>query len=143
MYLVDNSANATRWSSEWCLTEAFLTISAPKTENGKTTVDIIGWDGLIIATIDVNGADPFTGWLDVKIGVEFNEDDDTITLHYYFGGEYLASCTNALTTKTNAINSICITGYTSTVGSGIMIDDIAFGYTSNGVWIAPAVAAAE
>ena len=143
MYLVDNSAKATRWSSEWCLTEAFITVNAPKTENGKTTVDIIGWGGLILATVEVDPHDPFTGWLDIKAAIELNDDEDTVTLHYYFDGEYIASCTNELTTKTNAINSICITGYTSTIGSGLILDDICFGYAPNGVWNAPAVVAAE
>jgi heparin/heparan-sulfate lyase len=135
-YLVDTSSNATRWSSEWCITDAFLTVSAPKNVNGKTTVDIIGWDGVVIASVEVSG-DNFTGWVDVKACVEFNSEDDTITLHYYGNGEYLASCTKALTTKSNGINSICITGYTSTIGSGLMIDDIAFGYSPEGVWIVP------
>ena len=134
-YLVDTSSNATRWSSEWCITEAFLTIGAPKNVDGKTVVDIIGWDGVVVASVEVDPTDKFTGWVDVKACVEFNAEDDTITLHYYADGEYLASCTKALTTKTNGINSICITGYTATEGSGLMIDDIAFGYTPNGVWM--------
>ena len=137
-YLVDTSSKATRWSSEWCLTDAFLTINAPKTVDGKTTVDVIGWDGLVLTTVTLNeGSDNFTGWIDIKACVEFNDDDDTITLHYYVDGEYLSSSTKEMTTKTNAINSICITGYTSTVGSGIMLDDIAFGYNANGVWSVP------
>ena len=135
-YLVDTSSNATRWSSEWCITDAFLTVSAPKNVDGKNVVDIIGWDGVVIASVEVSG-DNFTGWVDVKACVQFNADDDTITLHYYADGEYLASCTKALTTKSNGINSICVTGYTSIVGSGIMLDDIAFGYSPEGVWTAP------
>ena len=136
-YLVDTSAKATRWSSEWCITDAFLTIGAPKQVDGKTIVDVIGWDGVVIASVEVDPTDNFTGWIDVKACIEFNADDDTITLHYYANGEYLASCTKELTTKTNSINSICVTGYTSIEGSGLILDDISFGYTPNGVWVAP------
>ena len=136
-YLVDTSSNATRWSSEWCITEAFLTIGAPKKVDGKMTVDLIGWDGVIISTVTIETDDNFTGWVDVKACIEFDKDNDTVTLHYYANGEYLTSCTKALTTKNNSFNSICITGYTSVVGSGLMLDDIAFGYTPNGVWIVP------
>ena len=136
-YLVDTSSGATRWSSEWCITEAFLTVNAPKKVDGKTTVDLVGWDGVIIATVTIESDDNFTGWVDVKACVEFDKENDTVTLHYYANGEYLASCTKALTTKNNSFNSICVTGYTSVVGSGLMLDDIAFGYTPNGVWMVP------
>ena len=105
-------------------------------------LDLIGWDGIIITTVEVAG-DKFTDWLDFKAAIEFNEDNDTITLHYYCGGEYISSATKEMTTKTNAINSICITGYTTTIGSGLMIDDIAFGYTANGAWNAPIATASE
>lgn len=135
-YFTDNSVNATRWSSEWCITDAFLTVTAPKTKDGKTTVDLIGWDGIVLTSIEVDPTDKFTGWIDVKACIELDPESDTITLHYYANNEYVASASRVLTTKSNAINSICINGYTSTVGSGIVIDDIIFGYSAEGKWIA-------
>ena len=143
-YLVDTSSNATRWSSEWCLQDSFLTVNAPKNVNGQNVVEILGWDGVVLASVVLpEGSDNFSGWIDVKACVEMNPDDDTVTLHYYVDGEYLSSSTKALTTKTNAVNSICVTGYTSTIGSGIMLDDIAFGYSPNGAWMASAEAVSE
>lgn len=134
---VDTSAIANKWSPEWCITDSFLRINAPQTIGGKTTVKITGWDGIVLKTIEVQSDRSFTGWIDVSVYIEFNKDTDEIILHYYVGGEYTATVARELTTKTNAINSICITGSTSALGSGIKFDEIAFGYTSDGAWEAP------
>ena len=134
---VDTSAEGEKWSPEWCLTDSFFRIFAPKTVNGKTTVRITGWDGVDLTTIELKTEKSFTDWIDVKIYIELDSETDTITLHYYINGEYKTSLSRELTTTTNAINSICITGSTSALGSGIKLDDVAFGFTANGAWSAP------
>ena len=136
-YFVDTASGATRWSSEWCLTEAFLTVSATKNANGTTTLNLLGWDSVVLGSVTVSSADSFTDWFEITACIELNDDADTITLHYYVNGEYISTATNELTTKTNAINSICVTGYTSVLGSGLMLDDIYFGFTPNGTWNVP------
>ena len=133
---VDTSSDGARWSSDWCITDAFISIGAPVSANGRTTVTVKGWDSTILKSIDLTSEADFTGWIDIKACIELNPDNDTITLHYYVDGHYVATVSRALTTSTNAINSICITGYTSNVGSGIKLDDISFGYTANGNWVA-------
>ena len=132
---VDTSSSGAKWSDTWCLTDAFFTISAPKTENGKTTVRVAGWDGVTLKTVEVSSEQSFTGWIDVKIYIELNPDDDTITLHYYIEGEYVASVSKELTTATNAINSVCISGSTGMLSSGIKLDDIVFSYSASGAWV--------
>ena len=131
---VDSSADGVRWSSSWCITESFFSISAPKTEFGKTTVEVTGWDGTVLKTVELSGNEKFTGWIDVSICIELDPDDDLAILTYYIDGELVGSASHELTTSTNAINSICISGSTATVGSGIKLDDISFGFTPNGVW---------
>ena len=135
-HFVDTSSTGTRWSSDWCISDAFVSIGAPVTTNGITTVTVTGWDSTVLKTVELTSGIDFTGWIDIKACIELNPDDDTITLIYYVDGQYVASVSRKLTTSTNAINSICITGYTSNVGSGIKLDDIVFGYTPNGNWIA-------
>ena len=133
---VDTSSDAAKWSPEWCITDSFLRINAPHTSGGKTTVKVTGWDGIVLKTIEVQSDRSFTGWIDVSVYIEFN-DSDEIVLHYYIDGQYTATVARELTTKTNAINSICVTGSTSALGSGIKFDEIAFGYTADGAWTAP------
>ena len=134
---VDSSADASKWSPEWCITDSFLRINAPQTIGGKTTVKVTGWDGVVLKTIEVQSDRSFTGWIDVSVYIEFNSDTDEIILHYYVDGEHTVSVARELTTSTNAINSICITGSTSALGSGIKLDEIAFGFTEQGAWEAP------
>ena len=134
---VDTNSDASKWSPEWCITDSFLRINAPQTIGGKTTVKVTGWDGVVLKTIEVQSDMSFSGWIDVSVYIEFNKDTDEIILHYYVDGEYTTSVARELTTKTNAINSICITGSTSALGSGIKIDEIVFGYTAEGSWEAP------
>ena len=128
---VDTNVSAERWSEEWCMTDAFLNISAPTVVDGETVVKLTGWDGIVLKTVS---GDDFTGWIDVKVCIQLNPENDSMTLHYYIDGDYVASVSKTVTTADNAINSICISGSTSKAGSGIMLDDVAFGYTPNGKW---------
>ena len=130
---VDTSSDSVRWSGGWWIEDSFLTVSAPVTADGQTTTTITGWDGTVLktATLDKNN---YTDWVDVKIFISLNDKTDSITLNYYVDGSYVGSASRALTVTTDAINSIVITGNTAAVGSGIKLDDIAFGFTQNGSW---------
>jgi len=131
---VDTSSEGSKWSPDWCITDAFFRVFAPKTSGGKTTVKITGWDSMELANIDVASNVSFTGWIDVKIYVTMNSATDEITLDYYINGNHVGSASRELTTSTNAINSICISGSTAAINSGIKLDEIAIGYTPNGAW---------
>ena len=125
MQLVDTNSNvgSDRWQPNGCIRDKFFMVSAPD-KNG--TVKVTGWDNLLLKSVNV-GDDKFTGWIDVKMILELSAEDDTVTIHYYIDGEYVATRTRALTTLTNSINSVYISGSTTEMGSGIILDDIAFG----------------
>ena len=131
---VDTSSSGTKWSPAWCITDAFFRVSAPTTSGDKSTVKITGWDSIELANIELKTEKSFTDWVDVKIYIVLDEATDSIILNYYINGELKGTVARELTTSTNAINSVCITGSTSAKGSGIKLDDIAFGYTADGAW---------
>lgn len=130
MRFVDLNSTGSRWSSEWCIMDHFFQISVPK--NG--TADLIGWNKTVLKTVEVDDNN-FTGWIDVKIGIELSSETDQITLHYLIDGQHVVSISKEMTILTNAIANVYISGTTSTVGSGIMLDDISFAYTKDGDWI--------
>ena len=132
MQLVDTNSNAgdDRWTANGCLVDHFFEISTPDA-NGKVVAT--GWDGIVLKEV-TTGSDKFSGWMDIKIAIELNGDNDTITLHYYVDGQYVDSSTKELTISSNSINSIYISGKTKTRGSGIMLDDIAFGCSTMSGW---------
>ena len=106
-----------------CIRDKFFQISAPGADG---VVKVTGWDNLILKSVNV-GEDKFTGWIDVKMIIELDEQADKITIHYYVDGEYVATRSKDLTTLTNSINSVYISGNTTAKNSGIILDDIAFG----------------
>ena len=139
MNFYDTSVNSYTVPGEQHLTDAFFRISAPETnDDGTVTVKITGWDAKEIAKIQVESESSFFNeWLDVKIYIEFNKETDEIILSYYIDGEYLYTASRELTTKSNAINSVCISGSTANKGTGIKLDDIAFGFSPNANWDIP------
>jgi len=133
----DNDASGTRirWKPEWCLADHFLVVTPPT--DGVVTVQ--GWGPtsgkVALKTVNVTEDDKWTGWFDVKILVTYNAAADTITLTYYIDGKYVAEGTRSLTTQDNGINSIYVNMNSSEIGSGWMMDDLAFGYTKDGHWM--------
>jgi hypothetical protein len=129
MKFVDIKSNTgdNRWKAGGCIVDAFFTISKPSTSYlSKNKVKLTGWDGLEL-WYEKAGSDNFTGWIDVKMIIEFDQANDTVTVHYYIDGSYVGSKTKALTTLNNCVSGVYISGNTSTVGSGFMLDDVAFG----------------
>ena len=137
MQFVDGSAAGSRWSADWCITEKPFLLTPP-TDNGegRMIVTATGWDGLILYEKDVTDTeDKFTGWFEVMMGIVLDVETDTITLYYYVDGRYIGYAVRTLTTSTNAINCVYLSGNTQAKGSGLLIDDIAFGYTIAGAWV--------
>ena len=131
---VDTSSDGTKWSPEWCIMDSFFTVSAPTVVDGNTVVYVTGWDGVVLKTVNVRSDKDFTDWIDVQILIEMDPVYDYVTLSYYIDGKFVATASKDLTIKSNAINSIYISGYTSALDSGIILDDIFFGYSINGSW---------
>ena len=122
MKFVDTKSNTgnDRWKANGCITTDFFKISAPN--NGK--IQVTGWDNLTLKTVSSSN---FTGWIDVKMIIVLSEATDDVTVYYYIDGQYIGSASKELTTLTNSINAIYLSGKTSTKDSGIMLDDVAFG----------------
>ena len=131
-HFVDQSSDGARWSSAWCLTDSFFTVTAPKVVDGKHVVEVLGWDEIVLKSVETTS---FTNWIDVMISINLDPTAKSITLNYYIDGVYVTSCTKAMTISTGAIDSICISGSTSHKDSGIILDDIGFGYTPFGTWL--------
>ena len=122
MKFVDTKSNTgnDRWKPNGCITTDFFKISAP--DNGK--IQVTGWDNLTLKTVSSSN---FTGWIDVKMIIVLSEAIDDVTVYYYIDDQYIGSASKPLTTLTNSINAIYVSGKTSTKDSGIMLDDVAFG----------------
>ena len=126
--LVDIKSNegSDRWKANGCIVDDFFKISSPTVTSGKTYVSVTGWDGLILKTVDITDkADKFTGWIDVKILIVL--ENDTVILHYYIDDEYVGAKSRTLTTKTDSISGVYISGKTATENSGLILADVAFG----------------
>ncbi len=127
-----NEDSNNRWNAKGCIVDDFFSISKPVTSgvlSWKTTkVTVSGWDGLELYSVE---SDNFTGWIDVGIIIELTPGTDgangKVTVHYYIGGVYKGTKTKDLTTLGQCISGVYISGNTQTVGSGIMLDDVAFG----------------
>ena len=132
MAFIDMEANvgSDRWTAAGCIKDNFFTVSAPTTSGTffkKTKVTLSGWDGAL-TTVDItDNADSFTGWIDVKVVIELSAANDTVTAHYYINGNYVRSATRELTTTNNTISGVYISGNNTAAGTGIKLDDVAFG----------------
>ena len=134
MQFVDHSTGADRWSEEWCIKDQFFKVTSV-TSADQTTVDIFGIENTLIGSVTIDPETGFTGWIDVKIGLVLDPITDQVVLHYYLDGEYKATRSTSLTTSSNGINSVYVTGSTDVIGSGVMLDEIAFGYTPMATWV--------
>ena len=132
MAFIDMDANvgSDRWTAAGCIKDNFFTVSSPVTSGTiikKTKVTLSGWDGAL-TTVDItDNADSFTGWIDVKVVLELSAKDDTVIAHYYINGNYVRSATRTLTTTNNTISGVYISGNNTNEGTGLKLDDVAFG----------------
>ena len=111
MQLVDIESNvgSDRWKPNGCIKDKFFKVSAP---DANGVVNVIGWDNTVLKSVTV-GDDKFTGWIDVKMIIELDSSSDTVTIHYYIDGEYIATRLRPLTTATNSVSGIYISGNTT------------------------------
>ena len=128
MKFVDINSNVgdNRWKAGGVIVDDFFKISSPSTSLFTTKTKITGWNGRVLWNEKVD-SDKFTGWIDVKIIIELSAVNDTVTVHYYIDGVYKGSESKPLTTLGNCISGVYVSGYTTEQGSGLMLDDVAFG----------------
>ena len=138
--IIDGPSNqgAGRWTTNGVA--AKITISKVDS-NGKMTLSLNAAESstgkytkIFSYTFDMDGANGFTGWTDIAFGMTLDSDADQITYHCYIDGIYKGSFSRELTTTANSINCVYFSGYTTGKGTGIMLDDIAFGYAANAPW---------
>ncbi len=126
---INSNVNENRWKEGGVIVDNFFTVSAPVTSGlliKTTKVTVSGWDGLTLKTVEVDD-DNFTGWIDVKMVIELSASEDTVTVHYYIDGSYVGTKSRTLTTLGDCISGVYVSGYTQSQGSGLMLDDVAFG----------------
>ena len=122
-----------RWSSDWCIEDSVIYIAPHGTLKDFAYYDIKGISGATLKTVIVP-TDTYTGWIDVTIVIELDAEADTMTLHYYIGGEHVGTETTELTTLNNSITSLYMTVKTMNIDTGIMFDKVVFGYTTEDDW---------
>ena len=102
------------------------------TENGKQYATLTGWNGVLLAKREVTDDNPFTGWIDLTIMIEF--EGDNVSLTYYADGAYKGTVTKTNNVYTKAIDSAYISVRDLiNAGSGIKLDDVVFGYNADGL----------
>ena len=119
------------WDSpEGCIkTEAF--VFKPVVENGVTTgYTITVWDNS--KTISTEAGSQWSGWFDIAAAIELDKATDKVILHYYLNGEYWCTASRELTTASNSLTSVYMNLNTHAQGRGYYLDNLAFGYTTNG-----------
>ena len=130
MQLVDTdmriAANVPAGKSFWSdgAVPCMFTVSAPA--DGKVTVTGLG--GIALGEVAI-GADGFTEWFDVTVGIELTENN-IITLHYYINGEYVTTASGAFNLALGKIDGVYFQIKSHAVGTGVKFDDVSFGYVS-------------
>ena len=124
---VDFSSDATRWSAEWAIDNPFFRMTTPS--NGQ--VELRGFNGVAFATVELE-ENNYTGWMNLAFMITLDAEQDLVIVDYYLNGQYKATMSAALTTKTNGICAIYMNGNAKAAGTGYMVDNIAFGYGSFG-----------
>ena len=122
LMFTDESANtgSNRWTDAGRIANV-LKCSAPSGGNVMLT-------GLGVSL----GSYSVTEETDVKIGIQLDEASDTVTFYYFVNGTYKGKATTKMTISTNAFTSVYLSGTTKTAGTGIILDDIGFGFTKHG-----------
>ena len=124
---VDFSSDATRWSAEWAIDNPFFRMTTPS--NGQ--VELRGFNGVAYATVELD-ENNYTGWMNLAFMITLDAEQDLVIVDYYLNGEYKATMSAALTTKTNGICAVYMNGNAKAAGTGYMVDNLAFGYGSFG-----------
>ena len=132
--LVDNSSTGKRWSPEFAIDEDLLLFTTERDRTQLTTY-ISGWGGVVLHTVTSDMAEGFTEFVDVKIGLVLDPGADIVIAHYYVNSKYVTTATKPLTIITDSVNSVYLNGDFTAEGTGIIIDDIAFGFSKQSEWI--------
>ncbi len=79
--------------------------------------------------VTIPAKDGWSEMFDVKIFIQL-KDDNTITAHYYINAEYVGTFSGDMTIDSGDIRALYINGWTYTANTGIIMDDIVMGYTT-------------
>ena len=103
-------------------------------EDGKTVQYKITGMNSMVMYLDAEEDSNWSGWFNIAAGIELDQENDLVTVHYYINGEYWYSASAPLTTSADSLTSVYMNLNTYGAGHGYKYDDLAFGYTKNGEW---------
>ena len=104
----------------------------PVTSADATTAEIRGLNGNALTTVPLAEGSKWTEWLDVALLIKLS-DDNKISVDYYINSAFVGNITMNMPIYTGKISSFYINGYTKSDDTGYYLDDLAFGYTLNGL----------
>ena len=122
----DGTAESIRWGDAWAINDPVFRVLPPS--DGKA--QLVGFNSTVLATVDVD-ENNYTGWVDVAIQIVLDPVTDQVIATYYVNGAYVATSARALSTHTDAIQSVYINSNNKAPGTGYKIDNLAFGYTAH------------
>ena len=116
----------------WAVNSVGIFTIKPVTSADATTAEIRGLNGAALTTVPLAEGSKWTEWLDVALLIKLS-DDNKISVDYYINSAFVGNLTIDMPIYTNKISSFYINGYTKGDDTGYYLDDLAFGYTLNGL----------
>ena len=101
----------------------------------NNTITVTGWNGIVLGTYELKADETLTkygatGWFNITVGLTIA--NDKVTAYYYVDGKYIGTESVELTTEKNSITTAYINAYTAKANSGMLIDNLSFGYDRTG-----------
>ena len=128
------------WGAAGCIdinVLAFTPVFDSTKTNFQGKINVYGYSNVagdgsttLITTLDVD-AENWTEWVDIKMMLTMNTETGNLDVLYYINGEFVHAGTKKITTTGKSICSVYANLNAWNAGTGVMFDDIAFGYTAH------------
>ena len=133
---IGKARNAADWSG-WNTSQITILTVEEYVESGTVVKGGLNGTNLNLATIPAGG-DGWSEWFDVAVVIEMNSNG-YIHVYYYINGAYAGTDSRDLnnpggnkTLDTKKIQALQFSGWTYAANTGVMFDDMYFGYTVDG-----------
>ena len=128
------------WGAAGCIDINLLSFT-PVFDANKTTfqgkINVYGYSNVagdngqtLLTTLTVD-AENWTEWVDIKVMLTMNTETGNLDALYYINGAFVHAGTKKVTTTGQSICSVYANLNAWNKGTGVMLDDIAFGYTAH------------
>ena len=128
------------WGATGCIDINVLAFT-PVFDATKTTfqgkINVYGYSNVagdgsttLLKTLEVD-SENWTEWVDIKVMLTMNTETGNLDALYYINGEFVHAGTKKVTTTGQSICSVYGNLNAWNQGTGVMLDDIAFGYTAH------------